>query len=74
MVGGEIIFDSGTSTKIDKQAVLQELAASLQVPLTPDEQRRRGLERRLFPHVKLFYQDWLRSARCVPHYCQNYRY
>lgn len=74
MIGGEIIFDSGTFTKIDKQAVLQELADSLQVPLTPEEQQRRELSRRLFPHIKQFYQDWLKPDHFTPHYCQNSRY
>ncbi|MBW4661884.1 MAG: amidohydrolase family protein [Drouetiella hepatica Uher 2000/2452] len=74
MVGGEIIFDSGTFTKVDKQAVLQELAASLQVPLTPEEQQRRQLSRRLFPYIKQFYRDWLKSHQFTPHYYQNSRY
>ncbi len=74
MVGGEVIFDSGMFTKINKQAVLQELAASLQVPLTSEELQRRDLSRRLFPHIKQFYQDWLKSEQYAPHYCQNSRY
>lgn len=71
MIGGEIVLDAGTFTKIDKHAVLQELAASLQVPLTPDERYNSQLSKRLFPYVKQFYQDWLNPMNCHPHYCQN---
>lgn len=45
---------------------------AMRVLLTPEEQQRCSLSRRLFPHVKQFYQDWLTSAHTL-HYCQNAR-
>jgi len=73
MIGEENIFNAGSFTKIDKSSVLQALATSLQMPLTPEEQHRRDLSRRLFPFVKQFYQGWLDSTSFTPHYCQNSR-
>lgn len=73
IVAGELIFNQGHFTKIDKSQVLQELARSLQVPLTPTEQYHRELSRRLFPYVKQFYQGWLDGVSVTPHYCQNSR-
>jgi 5-methylthioadenosine/S-adenosylhomocysteine deaminase len=74
MIGGEIVLDAGNFTRIDKQAVLRELAQSLQVPLSPIEQHHRELSRQLFPYIKQFYQDWLDAAPCVPHYCHNAKF
>jgi 5-methylthioadenosine/S-adenosylhomocysteine deaminase len=59
IVGGEVILRDGKSTRLDKQAVLAEFAASLDVPLTPAEQRRREVAPALLPHVARFYDGWL---------------
>src|SRR6267142_3655957 len=59
MVAGEVVLRDGRFTRIDKQAVLEELAASLRAPLTPDEETRRRLSREVFPVVKRFYDGWL---------------
>lgn len=74
MVAGEVILKQGKFTKVDKAAVLAELAASLQVPLTPEEQRRQELAREVFPYVKKFYSGWLDRCPCNSFYCQNSRY
>jgi cytosine/adenosine deaminase-related metal-dependent hydrolase len=74
IVEGETILENGKFTKVDKEAVLAELAASLSVPLTEDEQRRRELSDEVFPHVKRFYDGWLNQADCHPFYCQNCRH
>ncbi len=71
MIGGDVVLDGGTFTKIDKQAVLQELAVSLQVPLTPEEDYNAQLSKQLFPYVKQFYQNWHNPANLQPHYCHN---
>jgi 5-methylthioadenosine/S-adenosylhomocysteine deaminase len=71
MIGGEVVFDSGTFTRIDKQAVFQELANSLQVPLTPQEEYQAQLSKQLFPYIKQFYQNWLSASDCHPYYCHN---
>src|SRR6266481_7460885 len=54
MVAGEIVLRDGRFTRIDKQAVLAELAESLRAPLTPEEEGRQRLSRAVFPVVKAF--------------------
>lgn len=58
MVGGEVILRDGTFTRIDRQAVLDELAASLKRPRTPAENQRKTMSRALFPHIRRFYADY----------------
>jgi len=57
IVAGEPILRDRRFTRIDKAAALEELAASLRVPLRPDELGRRALSKRLLPHVRRFYAD-----------------
>src|SRR5438552_5363147 len=54
MVAGEVVLEGGRFTRVDKAAVLEELAASLRAPLLPEEERRRRLSREIFPHVQRF--------------------
>ena len=57
LVAGEAVLRDGRFTRVDKNDVLQAFAASLGVPLRPDEEARRALSKRLLPHVRQFYQD-----------------
>jgi cytosine/adenosine deaminase-related metal-dependent hydrolase len=59
IVAGEVVLRDGQSTRLDKGAIMDELAASLRVPLTPAEQRRREVAPILLPHVARFYDGWL---------------
>jgi 5-methylthioadenosine/S-adenosylhomocysteine deaminase len=59
IVAGEVVLRDGKSTRLDKAAIMEELAASLRAPLTPAEQRRREVAPQLFPHVARFYEGWL---------------
>ena len=68
MVAGEVVLRDGRFTRVDKEAVLRELAASLSVPLTPEEQARRSLSREVFPVVKRFYDGWLDESARMPFY------
>ena len=68
MVAGEVVLRDGRFTRIDKAAVLEELAASLRAPLTPEEEARRGLSREVFPVVKHFYDGWLDESARTPFY------
>jgi 5-methylthioadenosine/S-adenosylhomocysteine deaminase len=74
MVEGEVILKDGKFTKIDKEAALAELAASLNVPRTREEERRRELSKQIFPHVKSFYDGWLDQCDCHSFYCQSSRH
>jgi cytosine/adenosine deaminase-related metal-dependent hydrolase len=68
LVAGEPILRDGKFTRLDKEAVLAELAASLRVPLTDRERRRRELMRQVLPVVKDFYAGYLDQQVRVPFY------
>jgi 5-methylthioadenosine/S-adenosylhomocysteine deaminase len=68
MVAGEVVLQDGRFTRIDKEAALEELAASLRAPLTPEEEARRRLSREVFPVVKRFYDGWLDDSAREPFY------
>jgi cytosine/adenosine deaminase-related metal-dependent hydrolase len=74
IVAGEVILQGGKFTQIDKEATLAELAASLNVPRTPTEERRRELAKQVFPYVKTFYDGWLDHCDCQSFYCQSSRH
>jgi cytosine/adenosine deaminase-related metal-dependent hydrolase len=73
LVAGEPVLRDGQFTRVNKTAVLEELAASLRVPLTPDEERRQQLARAVFPHVQRFYDGWLDEAAREPFYRSSSR-
>jgi hypothetical protein len=74
MVEGEVIYQNGKFTKVDKEAALAELAGLLKAPRTEAEERRRVLAREVFPYVKKFYDGWLDHHQCDPFYCQSCRH
>lgn len=55
-------------TRIDKQAVLAEIAARFAHPLTQAEKERRELARNVFPHVRKFYDGYLDGIGDDPFY------
>jgi len=73
LVGGEVVMRNGQPTRVDKAALLEELAASLRRPFTAEEERRRQLSRAVFPHVQQFYDSWLDHSQSDPFYRQNSR-
>jgi hypothetical protein len=73
LVDGEVVVEGGRATRLDKAAVLEELAASLRRPLSADEEQRRELSRDVFPHVRRFYDGWLDGPRPEPFYAPSAR-
>ncbi len=73
LVAGEVVLRDGRVTRVDKAAALDELAATLRQPLTPEEEHRRRLSRAVFPHVRRFYEGWLDPDSLDPFYRQNSR-
>jgi cytosine/adenosine deaminase-related metal-dependent hydrolase len=73
LVGGEIVLQDGRLTRVDKSAILEELATSLRTPLRPHELRRRELSRAVFPHVQRFYDGWLDESTRRPFYAPSSR-
>ena len=58
MIAGEVVMRDRRFTRVSKADALEALAASLRVPLRPDEVRRRELAQALLPHVRRFYHGW----------------
>jgi 5-methylthioadenosine/S-adenosylhomocysteine deaminase len=73
LVAGEVLLRDGRFTRIDRAAVLEELAASLRQPLTGEEEHRRRLSRAVFPHVRRFYGGWIDGKSLDPFYRQSSR-
>jgi 5-methylthioadenosine/S-adenosylhomocysteine deaminase len=73
MVAGEVVLRGGRVTRVDKTAALEELAAALRQPRTPEDEHRRRLSKALFPHVRGFYAGWLDPESLDPFYRQSSR-
>ena len=76
LIAGEPVLQDGRFTRLNKADAVEELAASLRVPLRPAEVRRRDISKRLFPYVRQFYADegYLEAPQGVPFYHQNCRH
>jgi len=74
LVAGQVVLRDGRVAGVDKAAVLEELAAALGRPLTPEEEHRRRLSCALFPHVRRFYAGWLDPESFDPFYRQSSRF
>ena len=68
MVGGEWIYRDGRFVKVDREAVLAEIAERLSRPRTQAEIERMGLARDVMPHVRSFYEGYLDGMGDDPHY------
>ncbi len=60
-------------TKIDRDAVLAEIASILGKPRSPEEVERRELGLAVFPHVKKFYEGYLPDEPLQPFYAASSR-
>jgi 5-methylthioadenosine/S-adenosylhomocysteine deaminase len=68
MVAGEVVYESGRFTRVDRDAALRELHQSLQQPLAADEVERRQLSKALLPHVRRFYAGYFDPETHQPYY------
>jgi cytosine/adenosine deaminase-related metal-dependent hydrolase len=73
LVAGQVVLRDGRVTRVDKEAVLEELAGALRRPRTPEEEHRGHLARALFPHVRRFYAEWVDVDSFDPFYRHNSR-
>lgn len=73
MIGGQVVYRDGQFTRVDRAAVLSEIAARLARPLTSAEAERVELAKQLMPHVRRFYDGYLSEASGEPHYLLNSR-
>jgi 5-methylthioadenosine/S-adenosylhomocysteine deaminase len=68
VVAGEVIYEGGRFTRVDRDAALRELHRSLQCPLAEDELERRQLSKALLPHVRRFYSGYFDPETHLPYY------
>jgi cytosine/adenosine deaminase-related metal-dependent hydrolase len=68
MVAGDVIYEGGRFTRIDRAAALRELHDSLQSALGEDEVERRQLSKALLPHVRRFYAGYFDPEAHFPYY------
>jgi 5-methylthioadenosine/S-adenosylhomocysteine deaminase len=73
MIAGETVYREGQFTRVDRAAVLAEIAAKLAVPLSSGEEERAALAEALMPHVRQFYEGYLPEPSGEPHYRMNSR-
>lgn len=73
IAAGEIIYEDGKFTKVDREGALRQFSELMARPLNPDEIERRRLSKAIFPHVKSFYEDYYSSDAHVPYHRQNSR-
>src|SRR4051794_18950621 len=70
---GEVIYDDGRFTKVDRDGALRALHEDLQRALSDDEVERRQLSKSLLPHVREFYANYFDPEQHVPFYRQSSR-
>jgi 5-methylthioadenosine/S-adenosylhomocysteine deaminase len=70
-VDAELIYADGLFTKVDRAAVLNEIAAMLAKPRNLEEVARRELGLAVFPHVRKFYQGYLPDTPREPFYAAS---
>jgi cytosine/adenosine deaminase-related metal-dependent hydrolase len=68
MCAGEVLYEDGKFTKVDRDASLKALHDDLQKSLTEDEVERRNLSKALLPHVRKFYADYIDPRTHEPFY------
>ena len=73
MCDGEVIYDNGRFTRVDRDNALKTLHDELQAALSDDEVERRNLSKALLPHVKKFYANYFDPAKHEPFYRQSSR-
>ena len=68
MCDGEVIYQDGKFTKVDRDGALKALHDDLSKALSDDEVERRNLSKALLPHAKRFYADYIDPSRHEPFY------
>jgi len=68
MVAGEVVYQDGKFTKVDRDAALKQLSDIMKADLTDEELERRRLSKLVLPHVKAFYEGYFDPESHVPYY------
>ncbi|MBF9050420.1 amidohydrolase family protein [Roseobacter sp. HKCCD9010] len=59
LIGGNVVYDEGRFTNIDREQVLEEIASDLARPCSESEVSMQRLSRDLIEPVSRFYEGWL---------------
>ena len=70
IVDGEVVLQGGKATKVDRDALMQELRGRFSRPLESQAMEAKQMSQRLIPYVKRFYQAWTPPSG-APHYQYN---
>src|SRR6516164_599591 len=70
---GDVIYQDGKFTKVDRDGALRALHEDLQRALSDDEVERRRLSKSLLPHVRAFYANYFDPDHHAPFYRQSSR-
>jgi hypothetical protein len=70
---GDVIYQDGKFTKVDRDGALRALHEDLQRALSDDEVERRRLSKSLLPHVRVFYANYFDPDQHAPFYRQSAR-
>jgi cytosine/adenosine deaminase-related metal-dependent hydrolase len=62
LIDGEIVYEKGLFTRIDRDETMKEIARQMGLPLTDAERQRRDLATKVMPFVQHFYEGYLESA------------
>ena len=68
MCDGEVLYQNGQFTKVDRTAALKALHDDLNKALADDELERRKLSKALLPYARKFYADYIDTSKHVPFY------
>jgi uncharacterized protein YdeI (YjbR/CyaY-like superfamily) len=68
MCDGEVVYQDGKFTKVDRDSALKALHDDLAHALSDDEVERRKLSKALLPHAKRFYANYIDAAKHEPFY------
>jgi cytosine/adenosine deaminase-related metal-dependent hydrolase len=69
MVEGKVIYEDGRFVRIDRDAILAQIADALSKPRDEEEMNRLQLREDVFPAVKAFYENYLQTTvERVPFY------
>jgi 5-methylthioadenosine/S-adenosylhomocysteine deaminase len=71
MVEGEVVYEDGRFTRVNRDEALQALHDLLAQPLTEQDKERRRLSHLVLPHVRKFYEGYIDPSAHLPHYHQN---
>ena len=73
MCAGEVLYENGAFTRVNRTEILGRIHESFQKPLTEAELGRRKLSKDVLPYVRKFYEHYVEFSKHEPFYKVNSR-